>query len=116
MLAGVRRGCWRRGRSRQSDPVAVAGMLTALHDRGVSWGEMLRAAGVSDRTIRKWARGSRLASLAKVLLVVDAVSPQQRGALPLVGDMAIDGGTRVLGVGQYSICAARGEPMVVQDE
>lgn len=79
----VKRGGWRRGRSRQPDPVAVAGML---------------------------------ASLGKVLLVVDSVSPQQRGAVPLIGEMAIDGGTRVLGVGQYSISAARGEPMVVQDE
>lgn len=110
------RGGWRRGRSRQPDPVAVAEMLTALHASGVSWGQMAKAADVSDRTIRKWARGSRLASLGKVLLVVDAVSPQQRGAVPLIGDMAIDGGTRVLGVGQYSISAARGEPMVVRDE
>lgn len=112
----VKRGGWRRGRSRSPDPVAVAGMLTALHAGGVSWGKMARAAGVSDRTIRKWARGSMLASLGKVLLVVDSVSPQQRGAVPLIGEMAIDGGTRVLGVGQYSISAARGEPMVVQDE
>lgn len=99
VLAGVRRGCWRRGRSRQPDPVAVAGMLTALHDGGMSWGEMSRTAGFAEESAARRRRG--VAAAAWCVAVGRRHGDRRRNAgarcgaiLDLCGSWRADGGAR----------------------
>ena len=43
--------------------------------------------------------------------LIDSIAPAKGGSLPLYSpDMAIDGNTRVAGVGEYTLRAARGLP------
>jgi len=49
--------------------------------------------------------------------LVDRLFPQSEGSGPIYSqDMAIDGNTRVGGVGEYTIRAARGETMTDGNE
>lgn len=69
-----------------------------------------RMAGVSDRTIRRWVSGEDWPSSAALYRLVDAVCPANVAAVPIYDpEMAIDGWTRLGGVGEYSRRAARGD-------
>jgi transcriptional regulator with XRE-family HTH domain len=73
--------------------------------------DLARRCGVSDRTIRRWASGIDWPARESLEKLIDSVAPAKGGSLPLYSpDMAIDGNTRVAGVGDYTIRAARGEP------
>jgi hypothetical protein len=70
---------------------------------------LARKVGVSDRTIRRWASGEDHVTRETIDRVIDAILPVNVGSLPIYSaEMAIDGNTRVAGVGEFSIRAARG--------
>lgn len=104
---------WPRGQRRRGcDPArfvrAMLGEYSAAH--------LGRLAGVSDRTIRRWAAGEDWCDPDALRRIVDALLPASSGSLPIYSpDMAIDGHTRCVGVGEYSRRAARGEWMEVTD-
>jgi transcriptional regulator with XRE-family HTH domain len=66
--------------------------------------------GVSDRTIRRWASGEDWPEADSLHRLIDSLYPQGAGWCPVYSpDMAIDGNTRVGGVGEYTRRAARGD-------
>lgn len=70
---------------------------------------LARKCGVSDHTIRRWASGEDWPTQEAIERLVDALYPMSRAAAPLYrADMAIDGDTRVGGVGEHTIRSARG--------
>lgn len=74
-----------------------------------------RRAGVNTRTVYRWRDGDDWPSAERLAAIVESICPPS-GSLPLYSaGMAIDGGTRVAGVGEYSIRAARGEPCHTED-
>lgn len=71
--------------------------------------ELSRLCGVSDRTVRRWRDGTDWPTADVLTRLVDRLFPQSEGSLPIYStEMAIDGNTRVGGVGEYTIRAARG--------
>jgi len=71
--------------------------------------ELSRLCGVSDRTVRRWRDGTDWPCVEQMERLVDALF-RPSGSLPIYSpDMAIDGNTRVGGVGEYTVRAARGE-------
>ena len=98
---------WPIGQRRNDNDAArlIRGLLTEFSRR-----ELARRCGVSDRTIRRWANGEDWPSSAALHRLVDAVCPANVAALPIYSpDMALDGWTRLGGVGEYSRRAARGD-------
>ena len=74
--------------------------------------ELGRLCGVSDRTIRRWRDGTDWPTADVLTGMIDRMFPLSDGSGPVYSpEMAIDGNTRVGGVGEYSIRAARGEMM-----
>jgi transcriptional regulator with XRE-family HTH domain len=72
--------------------------------------EIARRCCVSDRTVRRWASGEDWPRAEALHRLIDSLYPQSRGALPIYEPtMAIDGNTRMGGVGEYSRRAARGD-------
>lgn len=70
---------------------------------------LARMAGVSDRTIRRWRDGVDWPSVEVLKRLVETLDFGPLASLPIYSpDMAIDGNTRVVGVGEYTIRAARG--------
>lgn len=99
-------GHWTRGRRRnQCDAAAlISGLVTKYGARGLA-----RLAGVSDRTVRRWASGEDWPPFERLVELLDRLWPQGRHALPIYRpDMALDGRSRVGGVGDYSIRSAQG--------
>ena len=96
---------WLKGRPRQELAAeAFWRNLVAAHGlRGAA-----KMAAVSPRTVWRWMHGART-SRASFERVADAIAPQSEGALPLYAErMALDGDTRVGGVGDYTRHSARG--------
>ncbi len=79
--------------------------------------ELGRLCGVSDRTVRRWRDGTDWPTADVLTRLVDRLFPQSDGSGPVYSpEMAIDGNTRVGGVGEYTIRAARGETMTDGNE
>lgn len=98
---------WAKNRRRHD--VEAARFVTALL-REFSARELGRLCGVSDRTVRRWRDGTDWPTAAALTRLVDRLFPQSEGSGPIYStEMAIDGWTRVGGVGEYSVRAARGE-------
>jgi hypothetical protein len=96
-----------RGQRRHDSDAArmIRGLLTEFSAR-----ELARRCGVSDRTIRRWASGEDWPAAERLHRLVDSICPQSAGWCPVYSpDMAIDGNTRVGGVGEYTRRAARGD-------
>lgn len=74
-----------------------------------------RATGIDRKTLWRWSAGHRRPTQAMVERVIDAVLPQ-RGSGPIyTPDMAIDGDTWVGGVGEYSLRAASGKMIELEE-
>ena len=83
----------------------IRGLLTEFRAR-----ELARRCGCSDRTIRRWASGEDWPAAEGLHRLIDSLFPQSAGWVPIYSpDMAIDGQTRLGGVGEYSRRAARGD-------
>lgn len=73
--------------------------------------KLARLCGVSDRTVRRWRDGEDWPTADVLHQLIDRLFPPQRSrgeAPPYPTDMAIDGHTRVVGVGEYTIRSAKG--------
>ena len=98
---------WPKGKRR--------GLLIAEFARAVcalsSIRSTARAIGISERQLRRIVAGKHACShKVAVRLAEYALRGLRSGALPLYDpDMALDGNTRVGGVSEYSIRAARGD-------
>ena len=78
--------------------------------------EIGRRCGVSDRTVRRWASGEDWPDVEALYRLIDSLCPQSQGAMPVYSpDMALDGSTRVGGVGEFSRRAARGEQTYLEE-
>jgi len=98
---------WERGKRRHE--MDAARFVAALC-REFSARELGRLCGVSDRTVRRWARGEDWPEAASLHRLIDGLFPASSCAAPVYDpDMAVDGNTRVGGVGEYSIRAAQGD-------
>lgn len=109
------RGHWPRGRRRND--VDAARMWRALcESRGAR--EIARIVGVSDRTVRRWASGEDWCrGDEQIMRILDRLFPLARASGPIYEpSLAIDGHTRVAGVGEYSRRAARGWPCSYGDD
>ena len=100
---------WTRGQRRHDTDASrfIRALLSEFSGR-----ELGRLCGVSDRTIRRWAAGTDWPTAETLHGLVDRLFPLSDGSGPIYSpDMALDGNTRVGGVGEYTIRAARGEMM-----
>lgn len=98
---------WPRGRRRADTPCA-AFVARLIDELGVR--ELARRCGVCDRTVRRWRDGERWTTGERLSRLCDVIWPQSVGSAPIYSPgMAIDGHTRVGGVGEYSRRAARGD-------
>ncbi len=96
-----------RGQRRHNTDAArlIRGLLTEFSAR-----ELARRCGCSDRTIRRWATGEDWPAADRLYGLIDSLYPQAAGWVPVYSpDMAIDGNTRVGGVGEYTRRTARGD-------
>jgi hypothetical protein len=60
--------------------------------------------------VRRWAAGEDWPTAEAIARLVDVLFPQSVGSVPIYSpEMAIDGGTRVGGVGEFSRRAAQGD-------
>ncbi len=101
------RGHWTTGKRRHA---MDADRFIAALCREFSARELGRLAGVSDRTIRRWRDGVDRPRPARLHEMIDRLFPANGGALPIYSpEMAIDGNTRMGGVGEYSRRAAQGD-------
>jgi len=105
---------WLAGKRRHdTDATRFVGALC----REFSARELGRLCGVSDRTVRRWRDGTDWPTADVLTSLVDQLFPQSEGSGPVYSpEMAIDGNTRVGGVGEYTIRAARGETMTDGNE
>jgi hypothetical protein len=72
--------------------------------------ELARLCGVDGRTIRRWRDGIDWPAAETLHRLVDSLCPQSVGSLPIYSpEMAIDGRTRVGGVGEFTVRAACGD-------
>jgi transcriptional regulator with XRE-family HTH domain len=93
-------------RTRRHNACDAARFLRSV-GRVYSRRHIARLLGVSDRTVRRWEAGVDWPTVASLLKLIDLLFPPL-GALPLYDPaMALDGNTRVGGVGEYTIRAAR---------
>lgn len=100
------KGHWRRGHRRNE---IDGSRFVSACCRSYSVAKVARAAGVSSRTVRRWASGEDWMPLFRCQSIIDALLPLSTGWHPRYRrDMAIDGNTRVGGVGDYSRRAAQG--------
>jgi hypothetical protein len=98
---------WPRGKRRHD---CDASRFVAALCREFSAYELGRLCGVSDRTVRRWASGEDWPTAEALHRLVDALLPQSAGWVPVYSpEMAIDGGTRVGGVGEFTRRAAQGD-------
>lgn len=90
------------------NPINAQRFIAALLNE-FSAREVARMAGVSDRTIRRWASGDDWTTEDSCHAIVAALfRDEPQGSLPIYSpDMAIDGNTRCGGVGEYTLRAAR---------
>lgn len=74
--------------------------------------EIARRCGVSDRAVRRWTNGEDCPRTIEPLQrLIDSIAPQSAGWMPVSGAESLySGNTRVGGVGEYTIRAARGLP------
>lgn len=76
---------------------------------------LARALGVSHWTVRRWQLGHAWMTTEEAADALAHVLPDCGGSLPMYSiDMAIDGNTRVGGVGDYSLRVARGEHEILE--
>lgn len=98
---------WPRGKRRNATD-ATRFVRALVAEYGAT--DIGRRAKVNTRTVYRWAHGDDWPRLETLQILADSICPDA-GALPIYSPtMAIDGETRVGGVGEYSIRAARGEP------
>jgi hypothetical protein len=98
---------WKRGKRRHD--IDAARFVAALCCE-FSACELGRLCGVSDRTVRRWRNGVDWPTSQALMKLVDNLFPQSQGNGPVYSsDMALDGNTRVGGVGEFSIRAAKGD-------
>lgn len=98
---------WPHGKRRHSTDAArfVGAMCREFSAR-----ELGRLCDVSDRTVRRWRDGTDWPTADVLTMLVDRLFPLSDGSGPVYSaEMAIDGWTRVGGVGEYSVRAARGD-------
>lgn len=97
---------WPRGKRRMSINPEVW-IVSCLQTRTIK--ELATSLKVSDRTVRRWRDGVNWMSLSHAIQLTEILVGKDIGSLPLYSpSMAIDGNTRVLGVGDYSRRSARG--------
>ena len=105
---------WKKGKRRQQlDLRAFASAVASLSSISAA----ARAVGISERQMRRIISGEHWCSLEVAERLAEfALSTIRSHALPRYDtDMAIDGYTRVGGVSEYSIRAARGDMRYVSD-
>ncbi len=72
--------------------------------------------GVSDRTVRRWASGEDWPDIKLIHKLVDLIFNDNQGSLPLYSnDMAIDGNTRIGGVGEFTLKASKGDTEYIKE-
>jgi len=96
---------WQRGNRRNN---CDARRFVAALCGEFSCRELARLCGVSDRTVRRWRDGTDWPDQQTIEHLVDRLFPLRGGGPMYQPDMAIDGNTRVGGVGDYTLRAARG--------
>lgn len=107
------RGHWTKGKHRAECDASefVANLLQSHSARKIA-----RLGKCSDRFIRRIAIGEQWCRVSLLEEIVDQLLPLGESKLPIyLPDIAIDGNTRVGGVGQYTLDAARGIPMRKED-
>lgn len=101
------RGGWPHGKRRNLTG-DCSSLISGLSSER-SFAALACAAGVDEKTVRRWASGKNHPPLATLLHMIDIILPVGGGWLPIYDPlMAIDGGTRVGGVGEYTVRSARG--------
>jgi hypothetical protein len=96
--------------------VPASEFIRALASEQRTYRDLAQAAGVSVSVIHDWASGRCQADPAKLQRLVDGLLPMSAGSLPVYSpEMAIDGGTRVGGVSEYTIYQARGGQWTDED-
>ena len=104
---------WPRGKRRHATDAArfVGAVVGEFSAR-----EVARRCGVSDRTVRRWVSGQDWPDRAALVRLVESLFCESAGALPVYSpDVALDGNTRVGGVGEFSIRASQGDLDYVGD-
>lgn len=97
---------WTKGRPRQECDGSRF-FSGCIAERGLR--PMARACEVDPRTIMRWANGTDRCPCIAIEAALEALVSMQAGWMPTIDtDMAIDGNTRVGGVGEYTIRSARG--------
>jgi len=102
---------WTRHRRRHTHDAVrfIRAVVTEFGGRSTA-----RMCGVNERTIRRWASGEDWPPVAVLHQLAERICPET-GSLPLYNtEMAIDGNTRVVGVGDYSRRMARGEHEILE--
>lgn len=104
------RGHWPRGQSRSDLADATAFVAACCREAG-SVAELARRLGVAPKCVYRWSRGQRRITAAVAARMAEAViEPSSSGSLPIYAPtMALDGNTRVGGVGEFSRRTAKGE-------
>ena len=99
---------WPRGR-RRNQIDAARFMRAMVSEFGAR--RLASAIGCLDRTIRRWASGEDWCDAEVLHRLVDVMFPLGHGSIPIYSvNMAIDGYTRVGGVGEYTLRISRGTP------
>jgi len=97
---------WKAGERRRE--IAAADFVSSCL-KLITAVQAAKACGVSSRTIRRWKSGEDFASLKAMEALADCMCVDRQCSVPIYRpSMCIDGNTRVLGVGDYSLRSARG--------
>ena len=100
------KGHWPKGR-RRNDLDASQFIAGLIEEHGTS--AVASAIGVSPRTVRRWSRGEDWCTLETIQKLIECLIPAT-GSLPIYDPvMALDGNTRVAGVGDYTLNSAKGQ-------
>jgi hypothetical protein len=99
---------WAKGRPRQECSDAARFWSAIVAEHGLR--STARACGVDSRSVGRWAAGAERCSYKVIERAADWIAPLNEGSLPIYSpQMAIDGDTRVGGVGDYTLYSARGQ-------
>lgn len=93
---------WTRNKPRVTDAVDAREFLRRLSTE-ISLRQIARAAGVDEKTVRRWRDGTRRVSQERLQVMIDRLWPGVWSRSPrLSGDNDIGPETWTVGVGQYT--------------
>lgn len=96
---------WTKGKRRNNGIDAAVFWQHLVNQVGLR--KLAQIAGVDPRTVRRWSSGEDCSSLEVVTRVIESLCSYKREGVVGV-DYALDGRSRIAGVGQYTIEAANG--------